>query len=198
MLNVTNEQSISIFVCHSAAEERSNTATSQFLFRTSKSRDFEVVDLFYSGKLGSSTASFSFSDFIWMAESAAKHEYIFLIRSKFWISMQSIKLMQKAHITNSVHLSTPRVVNTRGITLPSIDLRRWRRELSIRSIDFDRTIIECSSFKCARCEAVLLLKKDVSYIANEVSFTSKRSNKCYALKTGDLKAQTVFDAVAFI
>lgn len=198
MLTATNKHSISIFVCHGTAEDRSNTTTSQFLFRTAKSRGFEVVDLFNSGEPVGPTALFSFSDFIWMAEAAAKYECIFLIRSRFRISMQSIKLMQKAHITYSAHLSTPRVVNTRDLSLPSINLRRWLRKLSAPSIDFERTLIECLPFKCARCEAVLLLKRDISCIMDKVSFTSSKSNKCYALRTGDLKAQTVPDAVAFI
>jgi hypothetical protein len=194
-LDFTRGNRISIFVCHSSEKGRASVETRKFLYRTSNFRDFEIADLFAPDRPESTPPSFA--DFISDAQSAAKYDHIFLIRSSFRISMQSIKLLQHSHVTHSAHLSTPRVAGTRALAWPLIDLREWHARLSLPIKDFGSTTLESRPFKYGRCEAVFLVKKDIQYILNNVSFLTRFPQRRYAKQIGICRLQRVVDSVVF-
>jgi hypothetical protein len=198
MLSFASDQPISIFVCQPTEDTNLDVSTRKFVFRTTKSPHVELTDLFYPPKSGSSVTSFSFADFIRTAESSATYAHFLLIRSSFKISMQSIKLLQQAHMANSVHLSTPRIVDTQELSLPALDLGAWRRKRSSSSGEVDRIPIECKPFNYGRCEAIFFVRKDISLIMDQVTFNTSRSGKCYVRKAGSCQVQSVVDSVIFI
>ncbi len=197
MLAFKSIQPISIFVCHERGNESVNAITSEFLLRTGKADNFELIDLLHPSRPRTTASSYSFDDFIVLAEAAAKSEHMLLIKSPFRISMNSVRLMQHAHIANAAQLSVPTVKVTKRLQLPVVDLRSWIRAEPTSDLETERLAIECLPFKYGRCEAIHLHKTDVAHVRRHIHFQVGKAHKWYARGTGNCKIQRVVDSVLF-